>query len=195
MANLVSNDYRGPAYSYTFFFYPDGDRQLLTGAPARYYPISSERWWWILGPHPWNDESLLEDEEDTNTTGVKNMTANALWENDVPVCDIAPGIKIPDWIENREITAYNVASIIQGGCASGAYMPAVDHHKALATMSVYGDEVLNFIEERTGESPEALYPTSWSAMACFFLSYAVELWAASIEEDLLEAIEYDGGEN
>ena len=38
-------------------------------------------------------------------------------------------IQVPEWID-QDLTIYDVDSIIQGGCASGAYMPAVIYHEA-----------------------------------------------------------------
>ena len=47
------------------------------------------------------------------------------------------GIDVPAWIKDG-ITNYDVASINEGGCASGAYMPAVTYHEALETMNEHG---------------------------------------------------------
>jgi len=93
-------------------------------------------------------------------------------------------IEIPAWIE-QDISPSDVASIIQGGCSSGAYMPAVTYHSALSTMAKWGDEVLQYIEDNLGELPTlSTKGESWSGMACFYLSCAVELWASSVEQDL-----------
>jgi hypothetical protein len=96
-----------------------------------------------------------------------------------------PGLdlNLPVWID-QDISPSDVAAIVQGGCASGAYMPAVTYHQALATMSEDGDEVLQFIEDSLGELPTPPRDTSWSGLACFYLSCAVELWASSIEDEL-----------
>ena len=115
-----------------------------------------------------------------------------LWNNDTPIADLDTDITIPAWIE-QDITAYDVAAIQQGGCASGAYMPAVTYFDAKATMAKHGDYVTQYIEYAYGELPQP--PTapylrnclSWSGIAVFYLSVAVELWA-STAHDALEDI-------
>ena len=48
-----------------------------------------------------------------------------LWDNsDVEIQSL--GIDVPRWIE-QDIDCGMVASVLQGGCASGAYMPAVTY--------------------------------------------------------------------
>jgi hypothetical protein len=92
----------------------------------------------------------------------------------------AAGIDVPRWIE-QDITLYTVEAINQGGCASGAYMPAVTYHDATQAMAEHGDDVLEFIEEGIGELPMPEQTTSWGGLACHFLSCAVELWASGVE--------------
>ena len=115
-----------------------------------------------------------------------------LWNTETAIADI-PGldIDVPAWI-NSDISPRDVAAIVQGGCASGAYMPAVTYHKALATMQECGDDVLDYIESAIGELPNVT-GQSWGQMACTYLSTAVELWACGIEDDL-EAFELEGAE-
>lgn len=107
-----------------------------------------------------------------------------LWNTETPISEI-PGldIHVPAWI-NYGISPSDVAAIIQGGCASGAYMPAVTYYEAAKTMAEYGDRVLEFIEDNLGELPQPQRGESWSGMACFYLSCAVELWASSVESEL-----------
>ena len=93
------------------------------------------------------------------------------------------GIDVPEWIE-QDIDTSQVASIIQGGCASGAYMPAVTYYNARMTMAAHGDDVLQYIEDALGELPQPSKGESWSGIAVFYLSYAVELWALSAECEL-----------
>ena len=81
----------------------------------------------------------------------------------------------PEWI-TQALSPYDIAAINQGGCASGAYMPAVTYHQAAQTMSEHGDEVLDYITDILGELPKPADDESWSGMACFYLSYAVELF-------------------
>jgi len=108
-----------------------------------------------------------------------------LWNFDQPVSGL---VDVPVYID-KDITGCTVASIIQGGCASGAYMPAVTYYDARQTMSEHGDTVLQAIEDNYGELPQPQAGESWSGMAVFYLSCAVELWAHGIEDELTEAIE------
>lgn len=78
------------------------------------------------------------------------MTDSLLWESDTPVTDL--GIEVPEWIEG-DVSPCDVAAIIQGGCMSGAYMPAVTHYDAGQTMAKHGDDVLGYIESDLGEIP------------------------------------------
>jgi hypothetical protein len=111
-----------------------------------------------------------------------------LWNTETPVCDIVGlDLEIPAWIED-DIDPSTVAAIVQGGCDSGAYMPAVTYAAALDVMREHGDDVLQYIEDATGELPQPPKDTSWSGLACFYLSHAVELWASSAH-DTLEAFE------
>jgi hypothetical protein len=115
-----------------------------------------------------------------------------LWDCGLSVSDF--GINVPDWIE-QDISCYDVAAIVQGGCASGAYMPAVTYSKALEIMSEHGNDVLEYIENSLGGLPSIPVGESWSGIAVFFLSYAVELWVNSVEFELEAAIkESQGGE-
>lgn len=101
---------------------------------------------------------------------------------------------IPRWID-QDTTPADVAAILQGGCDSGAYMPAVTYHQALATMNEHGDAILDYLDEAPGDMtiPEDL---SWAGLACWYVSRAVELWAANVESelsDLLDGIEEGEG--
>ena len=108
-----------------------------------------------------------------------------LWNYDKPVADL---VDVPAFIE-QDITGSDVAAIIQGGCASGAYMPAVTYRTALETMSEHGDDVLQFIEDCYGVVAQPATGESWFGIAVFYLSVAVELWASSVEDELTTAIE------
>lgn len=101
-------------------------------------------------------------------------------------------IEVPVWI-NQDITASDIMDIIQGGCDSGAYMPAVRYYDALQTMAKYGDEVTEYILDYYGELPD-LSDKTWSEMAVTILSFAVELWASSIESEIEEKLEEMFGE-
>ncbi len=88
--------------------------------------------------------------------------------------------EVPAWIE-QDIDGNQIANIQQGGCESGAYMPAVTYYKALETMSEHGDEVLQHIQDCYGELPKPRDDESWAGMAVHYLSISVELWAGGFE--------------
>ena len=106
------------------------------------------------------------------------MKTQEIWNCETPIAELLD-CDIPGWIE-QDICAMTVASICQGGCASGSYMPAVTYYQALRTMSDYGDDVFYYIEDTLGELPNPPSGESWRGMACFYLSRAVELWAGDI---------------
>jgi len=93
-------------------------------------------------------------------------------------------IDVPAWID-QDITTTVVESICQGGCESGAYMPAVTYHIANGIMGEHGDAVLEYIEDVMGELP-SVTGESWSGIAVKFLSYAVELWASGALNEIEE---------
>jgi len=110
-----------------------------------------------------------------------------LWEHEDPITDL--DIEVPSWID-QDICPSTVASILQGGCSSGAYMPAVIYYQANKTMSEHGDDVLTFIEDHYGEVPAPdMTDMSWDGLAVFFLSVAVECWACSVEEEITDALD------
>lgn len=90
----------------------------------------------------------------------------------------------PAWLEFMGTITYfeEIAAIIQGGCSSGAFMPAVTYHTALKTMYEYDDDILEFIEHQLGEIPQPGGKFSWSGLAVHFCSLAVELWASQFDE-------------
>jgi hypothetical protein len=114
------------------------------------------------------------------------MTNEQIWNCDTPVAELL-GISVPKWID-QDIDASTIASICQGGCASGAYMRAVTYHRALGTMFHYGDDVLQYIQDAMGELPIPDKDTSWAGMACLYLSCAVELWAGDIYNQLIDFV-------
>ena len=113
------------------------------------------------------------------------MTTDSKTTSESPVTDY--GIDVPDWID-QDISLDDIGNILQGGCASGAYMPAVTYHQALSTMGRHGDDVLQYIEDSLGELPD-VSGESWSGMACKYLSCAVELWCASAQDEAESALE------
>ena len=104
----------------------------------------------------------------------------------------ADDIEVPAWVESIKERMYpgtevvwvrDIEAICEGGCSSGAYLPAVTYYQALRTMRDHGDEVLSYIWEQLGEVPGIDFATTypaWSNIACHYLSLAVELWAHSV---------------
>ena len=108
---------------------------------------------------------------------------------DIPVREILGMDDVqPKWIVGDQ-TGCDIAAIMQGGCASGAYMPAVTYYQANDTMAQFGDEILEYIEESYGEIPQPNKGESWSGIAVFYLSVAVELWATTTYDRLIDAAE------
>ena len=86
----------------------------------------------------------------------------------------------PEWIE-YELERYDIEAIIQDGCASGTYMPAVTYYKANKMMAEYGDDVLEYIENTWVELPQPSKGESWTGLAVFYLSVAVESWCQQFD--------------
>lgn len=86
----------------------------------------------------------------------------------------------PIWI-THDLGIADIQAIQQGGCASGAYMPAVTYWQAAQIMETYGDDVLQYIDDTLGELPTVPNGISWSELAVFYLSCAVELWAGQFD--------------
>lgn len=110
-----------------------------------------------------------------------------LWNCEEPVRELDADLVVPDWI-NQDISPSTVAAIVQGGCASGAYMPAVTYYDAKNTMGEHGDEIFDYFDEHMGERPRPKEEESWDGLACFYVSCAVEIWAA-YASDKLEAMD------
>ena len=110
-----------------------------------------------------------------------------LWNYDNPITSYIDTFTVPKWIE-QDITPSTVAAILQGGCDSGAYMPAVTYYQAEKTMSEHGDDIFEYIEDFLDEIPRPSAPISWSGLAVVYLSTAVEQWASDIEEMLIESL-------
>lgn len=91
----------------------------------------------------------------------------------------------PAWIEDG-LTVEDIQAIQEGGCESGAYMPAVTYIKARETMAEHGDDVLEFLEEYEHVSHYVSPGMSWSQIQCNILSAAVEFWAGQFDLDELE---------
>lgn len=88
----------------------------------------------------------------------------------------------PEWLE-YELSIADIQAIQQGGCASGAYMPAVTYHKAVDTMSEHGDDVLDHIESVYGEIPQPNKGESWGGIAVFYLALSIDTWCLGFDLD------------
>ena len=53
----------------------------------------------------------------------------------------------------------------------------------LPSLAERGDDVLDYIQDTTGEMPRSSDAESWSGMAAFYLSYAVDLWASGMVDE------------
>ena len=109
-----------------------------------------------------------------------------LWDNEEPIETL--GVSQPLWVEYG-LSPNDIVAIYQGGCASGAYMPAVTYHKALNTMHEYGNDVLEYLEDSLGKIPQPVAGSSWPGIAVFYLSMAVELFAANVIDEIDEILE------
>lgn len=123
----------------------------------------------------------------------------------------ATDIEWPEWIEANLLThrdilledpsepvyarefvyCCTIRDLCNGGCQSGCYMPAVTYAIALDTMTSHGDDVFDYIEQIYGEIPmppeEDFRRGQWSGLACWYLSFAVELWASCVLSEIEEA--------
>ena len=112
------------------------------------------------------------------------LTETELWNNENPASDY---IDVPAWVcQFQDPTVSDIMAIQQGGCASGAWMPAVTYYNASITMGHHGDEVLDYLNDMLGELPHPDNMESWSGLACHYLSLAVEAWACRAADTLLE---------
>lgn len=111
------------------------------------------------------------------------MNNETMWNAEEPLTEYLDGIVVPDWVSDGFSPADAIA-VYESGCASGAYMPAVTYHQANQTMAECGDDVLAYIEDSLGEIPRPQPGASWSGLAVFYLSMAVELFASFAVSEL-----------
>lgn len=98
---------------------------------------------------------------------------------------------VPSFLNSEEfgiISPYDVAAILQGGCNSGAWMPAVTYSTATKILDKHEDEILNLIE---GCGPFSFDPgkDSLGGFRCKLVSCAVEAWCSAVESLLEESLE------
>ena len=92
-------------------------------------------------------------------------------------------ITVPGWIA-QDILISTIDGIVRQGCVPELYVLAVARCPALDTMSRYGDEILQFVEAALGGPLTIPAVSGWSALACQYLSTAVELWAAAAGDQI-----------
>lgn len=79
---------------------------------------------------------------------------------------------------------YELKSIKEGGCESGAYMPAVTYCTALKCMTDHYEEIESILQDHGFETFDFnLERESFSGFCVRLVSMAVELWVSSIETD------------
>ena len=122
--------------------------------------------------------------------------------------DLPEEVEVPRFVldpgDGTAPTVHDLAAILQGGCASGAWMPAVTYWSALQIMSEWEGRVMCSIEDHGLEPSMVIDPhDSWSGWATSLVSCAVELWAAEVgdrvadlldEEDERQSAEDEEGE-
>ena len=98
----------------------------------------------------------------------------------------------PSFLE-YELDVSDIQAILQGGCASGAYMPAVTYHTAEETMKQHS----RAIEEQIEPIAYDLDGIKWnveeetfSAFCVKCVSLAVESWCWQFE-DILSGVNWD----
>ena len=79
----------------------------------------------------------------------------------------------------------DIASIDEHGAGSN-FMPAQVYWSAKAALQSWEDPIFDLIQDSLGEIPAPPNHNSWRGMACFYVSLAVELWAAQAHAELLE---------
>jgi hypothetical protein len=129
----------------------------------------------------WNNDNPIKDRSDLEGLHAIMQNHSHEWASRLGV--------VPEWID-QGITPCDVAAIVQSGCNSGAYMPAVTHYQAREVMNKHGYEVMTFLEDNTGEIPIPTEVQGWDHLAIFYLSYAVETWASLVHESLTQTHEH-----
>jgi len=111
------------------------------------------------------------------------------------VCTSEVSIETPRWIDGP-LDLDTVIAVCEGGCASGAYMPAVEYNKALFAMEKYSNEILDYIENDHGLTFRDLALNyagvkdsgSWMGFTCYILSVAVEYYCRDVVNEIQAAL-------
>ena len=85
---------------------------------------------------------------------------------------------------------YGIRSIQDGGCASGAYMPAVTYYTAVECMNEHYSEIEDILEDAfCGNWPVFdISKENWRGFAVKLVSMAVEVWVNRFD---LENVNWD----
>jgi hypothetical protein len=119
----------------------------------------------------------------TETRLATSVTESVLWGSNVPVSALDEDV--PAWV--GEMSVSQAMAVYQGGCASGAYMPAVTYATALEVMNEHGNDVLAYIEDAGYEDESFSFEgKSWAGIAVAFLSTAVDNYCNGMISDLLD---------
>ena len=94
----------------------------------------------------------------------------------------------PDFVKEMQIIDWNDAqAILQGGCESGAYTPAVTYQTAQAIMNQYSDSIETIFEHLDSGYTVIEWDIMRDTFATFcvkVVSMAVELWVQQFAEEL-----------
>ena len=91
----------------------------------------------------------------------------------------------PSWLDIEDIAT--IQAIQQGGCESGAYMPAVSYYEAEKAMAEHGGEIMEYLYDVFGSVPDHKQDF-WGGVCSFYYSLAVELWCSQFD---LEGVDWD----
>ncbi|MEE8598927.1 MAG: hypothetical protein V3S69_05375 [Dehalococcoidales bacterium] len=127
-------------------------------------------------------------------TQIKQMLANVSGDIEAVQKFLIAVEEQPAFIYNMQPldTVNNLQAILQGGCASGAYMPAVTYHTANLCMAEYHTEIEELLTE-DGCDSEWVFNTATDSWACFaskLVASAVEVWVGQFA-DILDGVDWD----
>lgn len=98
----------------------------------------------------------------------------------------------PDFMNSTGMQIDSISelqSILQCGCAGNAHR-SVFYYEASQCMAEYGDSVIQYLEDNYGELPTIPTGSSWSQIASFYLTCAIESWCYQFS-DALHGVDWD----